>query len=301
MIVSGDTVLCATSGTERDLVVIEVAGTLARRTCRSLDVVHVEPPIATAAAVAGAVAHPPLAPTSDETEALRRRLAALVALAGQHDAVCEVVEGAPRMTLQERSQSPSIAWLVLEDPGGGALRSALEGTVSRHLLIEAGCPLMLVPPAAGATAVEHPGAIVCAVGCDEIEAAAATAVAGALARDLGAPLTVVHAIDPAGAPRAPSERPPEIDRLLDRCLALIPTEVDARPVAVAGSPTEALHAVAVADEAGIVVMGCPSRGPLRSAIGGSVPHRVLDALDRQLAVVVPEPVATGIGRRGAAE
>jgi hypothetical protein len=47
VIVSGDTVMCGTSGTDRDLVVVDVAGTVARRTGSALTVLHVEPPVAT--------------------------------------------------------------------------------------------------------------------------------------------------------------------------------------------------------------------------------------------------------------
>jgi nucleotide-binding universal stress UspA family protein len=79
---------------------------------------------------------------------------ALEELAGglpAEDVECAVLDPAPvAARLDELAANRSADLLVVGSRGCGALRTAVEGSVSNHLLRTATCPLVVVPPAAPA-------------------------------------------------------------------------------------------------------------------------------------------------------
>lgn len=273
-------IVCAVSGGDRDRALIGVAAALAARADRPLEVFHASEPVVLAEAGFGA----PTIVVADkhETEGC---IAAACEGAPRAPARCEIVSGPPAPLLDRLVLRPDIAALVIGDRGGGPLRAALAGGLTRPLLTRARCPLAVVPRTAGAAAVEHAAAVVCAV--DDDVALSVAATAGALACDLGARLFVVHALPPQSGVRARDPRAPAVRRLLDRCLALVPGGADPHGVAIVGSPVESVLDVVRDESAGVVVVGAPAHGLVRSALHGSVVHELIERNDHGLTVVVP--------------
>lgn len=284
MITLGDTILCAADGGEHDAHLVGVGASLAQHTGRSLGVLQVVPVLGTGGAAEGAIAQPMPSSATADPDAARLRLTDLAAGVGYDHATCEVVQGAPLPVLSERSRRPEIGWLVVGDAGGGALRTAALGSVTRSLLTDAGCPVLIVPEGAEPAAVAGTETVLCAIGDDGATAAATTAVAGGLAADLDASLTLVHVVgDLAAGPRAVAGG--RVGRLLARCLAAVPVMVDVRRLTLCGPPVETIVDLADAEGAGIVVVGAPRHGPMLSALGRSVTHGLLATITDRLAVV----------------
>jgi nucleotide-binding universal stress UspA family protein len=157
--------------------------------------------------------------------------------------------------------------------------AALLGSVSATLSVRAPCPVVVVPDAEP----EHgrgAGGIVC--GVDGSNAAAAVAVTAAgLARALDVSLTLVSA-DAPHADGAWSER------------ALTAASAHARVapqldwVTAVGDPAHELARVAFEHDAALLVVGSRGRGPLRSAMVGSVSARLTRLASCPVVIVPPD-------------
>jgi nucleotide-binding universal stress UspA family protein len=282
------TVVCALTGAERDQTMVDLSGALARATGTDLEVMLVTAPPVFVGGAGAALVHPPLVPSATDERALRSHLSALVDDAGFPTARVETTSGPAETILEEISARPDVRWMVVEDHGGGALRAAFEASLARRLLTHASCPVVLAPGGATAATLDGAQVIVCAV-ADTDEGPATASLAGALARDLGVRLVVVHAVAEGRFGATSPRRAREAEELLDRCLATVPANVEARAVAVVGPELDGLLEAMHDERAGIVVVGAPHHGLARSAIGGSVCHAVLANLEWRLAVVAPPP------------
>jgi nucleotide-binding universal stress UspA family protein len=288
------TVVCAVPATDRDRVLVEVAASLATRGAMALELFHVHEPIE-AVAAGGVVPHAPLLPPAPRDVAeSRAALRSLAHDAGHPSARCDVTEGAAAALLEAVSCRPDVAWLVLGDHGGGPLRAALEASLTRMLLTSAQCPLVVVPRHGDAGAIEEAHSIVCAVAADDL-APAAVGAAATLAGDLDVPLTIVHAVD-GPYPGRVRRRAEHAASVLDRCVSLVPANIETETVTIVGPAAESVLEIAHERDARVVVAGGPRHGMLRSAVGGSLVHDLLGRAESLLTVVVPPEHATNPDR-----
>lgn len=177
--------------------------------------------------------------------------------------------------------------IVAGTHGKSGLSRWLLGSTSAALLADAACPVLLVPPGElyivtlGDTgAALRPGSVLAAVDLDEHNAAQ-LAVASALAALAGQPL-VLMTVAPAGTDDATAEQ-----ALRERSHGLGPAPV-ARVLVRRGAVAAAIDHAAVAEHAGLVVMGLRAR-----ALGtpGAIATAVLEAKD---AVVLAVPAARAV-------
>ena len=129
-------------------------------------------------------------------------------------------------------------------------------------------------------------------GSDGAKAALGKAVEIA-AKD-GAALTVVESVPeqlPALVPGAPRSTDPnkaaETRKELREAVEALDPSLQASPWAVGGPPAKAIHAVAEDIEADLIVTGSRGRGPIRSAVLGSVSTEILQGASCDVLVVHP--------------
>jgi nucleotide-binding universal stress UspA family protein len=118
----------------------------------------------------------------------------------------------------------------------------------------------------------------------------AVAIAG---RDAAA-LTVVESVPeqlPALVPGAPRSTDPakaaETRKELRAAVDALDPSLQASPWAVGGPPAKAIHAVAEDIDADLIVTGSRGRGPIRSAVLGSVSTEILQGASCDVLVVHP--------------
>lgn len=188
--------------------------------------------------------------------------------------------GQPVDTILDHARD-GVDLIVAGTHGKSGLSRWLLGSTSAALLADATCPVMLVPPGElDIVTVEthgaalRPGAVLAAVDLDEQNTAQLT-VAGALAALAGQPL-VLMTVAPAGTDDATAER-----ALRERAQGLGLTV--ARVLTGRGAVATAIDRAAVAEHAGLVVMGLRAR---EVGTPGAIADAVLNAKD---AVVLAVP------------
>src|SRR3954454_6280566 len=138
--------------------------------------------------------------------------------------------------------------------------------------------------------------ILCAIEKGTAEAVAETG--GQLSRELGLPIVLVHvAREPArlNSPdrrqRAPSWAAHQGGDLLRRARELLPNGVEAEERVELGQPVEELTAIAAEVQAAFIVVGSRRRGPLLSALLGSVSRAVARDAPCPVVIVPSNPTA----------
>jgi nucleotide-binding universal stress UspA family protein len=270
-------IVCGVDHSDQARAVAETAIVLAERLGLRLVFAHAVP--------AGV---PPLAPVwrhhspGDGGELRRRAIDAgrrlvdeWVDAAGPVDAVGRVESGLPAECLRKLIGEEAADYLVLGTRGEGAARAALMGSVSVSTIQTAVCPVIVVPPGTGGLRDVLPEArsVVCGVGAldDEEPLRLATRLAAAFDLSLLPAHVVEHADETAigdlgaptqelladGLPTAPAGARGVLAALQD-------------PAVLAGDPAEQLARLAAETRAAFVVVGTHARGPLLSALLGSV-------------------------------
>lgn len=216
-----------------------------------------------------------------------------------------LVDGPPARALTQTAEEEGAELLVTGSRGRGALRSAVLGSVSRELALEAPCPVVIVPSGerwaeTGADAAN--ASVVCGVdGSDQ--ALAAAALAGRLATALGARLVLVHARQNlravAAYAGASKTTPPltgqddAVQKLADRVIedAEQAAGVSALAIVEPGPPAEVLESVADREHARLVVIAARGVGGLRAALLGSVAAALPLEATRPVVVLSPAAIA----------
>lgn len=151
-------VVCGVAGRLEDAEpVVQVAERFARRLGRELILAHVEEDEASAAridaggfpAAPGGVlpAAPPRPTKASSSATVLDELTSRLADGGVYRS--EVLHGSPASELSTLASEEGAQALVVGRRGLGALRSAIEGSVSLELTRSAGCPVMIVPGSSG--------------------------------------------------------------------------------------------------------------------------------------------------------
>ena len=112
-----------------------------------------------------------------------------------------------------------------------------------------------------------------------------------VARAYGDPLTVVfgYEVNPMGGEvKDYADAVKDLaTRRLDEARALVGTEIDAEAVIVEREAAHGLAELAKDRNARVIVVGTNGEGPLRGALLGSTPHKLLQLADRPVLVVPP--------------
>jgi nucleotide-binding universal stress UspA family protein len=194
--------------------------------------------------------------------------------------------GRPAVKLAAVATEEHADFIVVGTRGRGRLSSAVLGSVSRELLSHAPCPVLVVPPGAGAMQAHRSSqaarrSIVCGVDGSE-HSRRATRQAARLARSLNARLVLTHAYRPRVLARSAGAARGEARAQLDAAGAALPPTAQAELRLERGDTAEQLRRVAIEERAELVVVGSRARGSVPTLLSGSVAG--------ELATSAPVPV-----------
>jgi nucleotide-binding universal stress UspA family protein len=287
-----DPLLCAIDDDEQGPQLVRAARALAASMSRTVRFVHVVMPGASATGAADASVRfvPTLLPpdtttpsvVTDEadTEAVARAQMLMLRLGiAIHER--QLLLGAPTLELRALAAAATPPVLLVGTRGGGPVKAALRGSVSRELLRDAPCPVMVVPPTADPTFAGE--TIVCGVD-DDGRAEDAAVAACHLAEAMGKRLVLAHVTRPvqrvaAAAPhpetslaadRSPDRLTERAARLLGHARSLVSDRVDVRMMLRRGRTIDGLIDIMGEVDAGAVVVATRGRGLVRAALTGSV-------------------------------
>ena len=208
--------------------------------------------------------------------------------------------GSPAETIRDAADREDADFVVVGSRGRGGLRSAVLGSVSRELVADAHCPVVVVPSGERwALAPNDQGdsaSVVCGVDGSH-QALDGAAFAGRLAQRLGCRLIVVHARQNVRAALsyrgARSETPPvsgqsdAVEELtadvLQRAVAAAGGSADG--VIEPGPPAEVLESVANREAARLIVITTRGLGGVRAARLGSVAGELTATAARPVVVL----------------
>jgi nucleotide-binding universal stress UspA family protein len=163
----------------------------------------------------------------------------------------------------------------------GGLHELFAGSTARALMDDATCPVVVVP--ADAPPRISPGPVVCGVPADEDAARRVGALAARLARTLGRPLVLVHAMLERLSARPEGDRP-RAKRALGAAEA-IAGDLEVRVETPAGGAADHLPRIADEQDAALIVVGTRAHGPLRRLVLGSPPDAAVRRGHRPVAVL----------------
>jgi nucleotide-binding universal stress UspA family protein len=210
-----------------------------------------------------------------------------------------LVEGSPAERLLGIADEEGAAFIVAGSRGRGAMASGVLGSVSRTLVRNANCPVVVVPPNSGdpSDAGDGDATIVCGVdGSDH--ALAAARVARALAERLGYRVAVVHAprslksMTYLGRSTTPSlsQQPDQVARQSSEIVQAAVDLLGDRPSSAhieAGPPAEVLESVARDENGRLIVIAGRGTGTVQAALLGSVALELISSAEVPV-VVLPE-------------
>lgn len=253
-------------------------------------------------------------------EAARVRLKLDLAKAETGPALREFVRGvvpedapwAPEIVVDVRIGDPSDAILdaasehaadliAMGTQGLGGLRKLLLGSTAERVLRRTDTPVLAIPPLVTAEVVFEAGgprfelgAILAATDFSPTSVAAVE-WAGDLARDLGIPLVVAHAVEPTLVPsrwrsiadESHEARVREARARLEELSAGLEGVKKCQSVVRLGSPADSIASIAEEHRAGLIIMGLTGdQGPLATR-PGSIAYRVLSHARVPVLVVPP--------------
>jgi nucleotide-binding universal stress UspA family protein len=148
-------IVCGVDESADSQAAIGVAASLAERLGARLVLAHVVEValVPYAAAGSGGIAPPPMIPAlrDEQEEAGARLLEGIAAAIGLDDAEQRVVVGFPAERLADLADDEDAELIVVGSRGRGRFKAAFLGSVSNSLVGVARCPVLIVPPGAGAT------------------------------------------------------------------------------------------------------------------------------------------------------
>jgi nucleotide-binding universal stress UspA family protein len=230
---------------------------------------------------------------------LRAQLATLVGT--QTPAEVVVVPGDPARTIVEQAAARVVDLVVVGRRRHGDLQRLFFESAGEIVTRDAGCSVLAVAePADGVAERPHTPRILCAV--DLTDSSGATLkLAGTLARDTRAPLTVLHVVDGWNWPDAPPNGRDKVAALrsqmawaaYERLAVLVsehvPLEVDADSLVSFGVPSLQIVDAASTVGAHCLVLGAHSLRVLGHTLLGSTARYVLN--DPPCSILLARPAA----------
>lgn len=213
--------------------------------------------------------------------------------AGARDVRAEVVDGDPVDVLMSRAEEADL--VVVGHSATGAAAKLLLGSTAAALVRSSPRPVVVVRAESVVRAPRSGGAAPVVVGVDGAPSSVRAVRFGyAFAADHGADVLLVHAsasaartanrLLPAGAETATYFAGRAVAREVADCARRHPG-VSGRLLVSPGDPVEVL--LDAAEDAGLVVVGSHGRGPVRTALLGSVSTSVVDLARSPVAVLSP--------------
>ena len=292
-------VLCAVDESCEAAVAIDVAASLADRLGEPLVLVHVLPYAQPAEA---AFAMGPM-PQRDlqELEHRRReeaeRLLDRLAHGGEHETLLLV--GEPSAALLDEAAREPTSLLVVGARARGRFGRAVLGSVSGRVAAHADCPVVVVPHAAESFRAGGDGPVVCAVD-GSAEAEAGAVVAARAAERLGRELILTHVLHTGTMLDEAAAREGTV--LLQTTAGRIEPSARLSLEPQVGSVAATLAAIAARERAALLVVGSRGRGPVHSALLGSVSTGVVLSATCPVVIVSPdaqntlEPLLSAVGQ-----
>jgi len=213
---------------------------------------------------------------------------------GLDDPQTMLLVGDPTATLLEQVAIEPTSAVIVGARSHGRVGRAVLGSLSGRLAARASCPVIVVPHGAEDARIRDEGPIVCAIdGSGHAEAGAR--VAAVAARLLGRDLILAHVLQAGVVLDEVAER--EGWAFLARAAERIDmtTRLIAEPQA--GTVTSTLAAIAARERAACLVVGSRGRGPIQSAVLGSVSTGAIIEAPCPVVVVPPNAQATLQERR----
>ncbi len=281
-------VLCAVDDSRQSTEVVRVGAELAERLGLRLMLAHAVPVAVTPGVATAAYAYAGVT-DGDALDAAEATLDNVAAMAAVKDGTeLRPLVGPPAERLLDLAESETPELIVVGASGRRRIAAALLGSVATTLAATAPCPVVVVPSRRGAGSTHEtmsaakssagiPDTIICGVD-DSGGAREAATVTGALAERLRARLVLVTVTPPPDDASEAAEDSRELASKQRRDAELLLAEVAVdlhlgarveRLVAL-GEPVDRLAAIAEAEGAHLIVTGSRGRGPLRSALLGSV-------------------------------
>jgi nucleotide-binding universal stress UspA family protein len=185
----------------------------------------------------------------------------------------------------DRAASTAADLIVLGTHGRSGFQRFMLGSVAEKVLRRAVCPVLVVPPRAGAPdrPVSVRPRIVCAVDFSKASARALD-YAASLAAEADGALTVLHVVDVPPESTDPSlpeisayrtARFEEARLALAGAVAVLEEGWKAAPLVLAGKPYREILRVAAEQQADLIVMGVHGRGAVERAFFGSTAQHVV--------------------------
>jgi len=203
------------------------------------------------------------------------------------DATFAAESGDPVTTIVDQALATSADLIVMGTHGRSGFKRFLLGSVAEHLLREAPCPVMTIPPHARAETADAVTfkTILCPMDFSP-SAMQALRSALALARQDRGTVTLFHVIEwlSEHEPRAQTlftvgEGPMMIEDAQERLRSLVTSEsvewCAIAPQVVGGSPSRKIIEAAESGSADLIVMGAQGLGGLRLALLGSTTQQVV--------------------------
>jgi nucleotide-binding universal stress UspA family protein len=199
--------------------------------------------------------------------------------------------GLPDAVLREVARRLAAELVVVGSHGRSPITGVLPpGSTSTSLARDAPVPVVLAPAGAPEDEARLPGgALACGIDGSDLSVAAARTAARLAAR-LGVPLVLVTVDSGSGEPARDEAG-------VAAAVAEVAPDVEVRGERSTGAVAEELVTAAARHDAGLIVVGSRGRGPLTSALLGSVTAELLRRSDRPVLVVSRRAADTGVPRQ----
>lgn len=282
-------ILCAVDESPESSAAVGFATSLARAISAPLVLVHVIPAVQPNEGwiVLGPMAqgdvHELQARARDHADELLERLSG-----AREDTQTMLLVGDPSAAVLDQVAIEPASAIVVGARGHGRFGRAVLGSVSGRLAAQAPCPVIVVPHGGDEPAAREEGPIVCAIdGSGHAEAGAI--VAAAAARLLGRDLILVHVLQAGLVLDEVAEREGWAFLTTAAERIDVPTRLIAEPQTA--TVTSTLAAIVARERAACLVVGSRGRGPVRSAVLGSVSTGVITEACCPVVVVPPNAQA----------
>jgi nucleotide-binding universal stress UspA family protein len=213
-----------------------------------------------------------------------------------------VLVGDPATEIIALARREHAQLIVVATHGLSGYRKMLLGSTTGRILRQTTVPVLVAPPpeqtppGTGSLAIEV-GRVLAPVDFKG-DSVADVRAAAVLARSLGVPLLLVHAVAPLkGLERLRPQldahnraRVERAERQIHQLASEVGTPAGLETVVAVGSPAEEIARIAVARGAGLVVMGLRSQEHVLGPRPGSVAYRVLSLAPAMVLALPPGPV-----------
>ena len=281
-------ILCPIDFDEHSGRAVARAQDLARRHGAELNLLHVLPVRAESILLPRPVAGP------ESERAARGHLDELAGMIRETGVRCTVAlaHGDPAFQILQHARELGADVIVMATHGRKGVPRVVLGSVTEAVLHATPCPLLTIPPRAGAAGASF-RRVLCAVDFSPSSAATFNQALAMVQEDFGE-LTLVNVVDPAFSSGAPEEARERVGKALASLHARVPEQAAAwcvvkDAVRFGETAAEILHEAAD-DGADLIVVGAHSRRPAVAAMVGSCADRVIrESVCPVLAVPSPTP------------